>query len=254
MKNSVFYGEETLEAFDTTGITDPREAGSDSHGNIDQTQAWAAKWLNERVNRVPQNPRCKRALRAITDCLSEPSPTIDFLDFPITLAALACLSLGQNRSRRKAWETLWAFGTGKTWKSLTDFPQRLRSIAKEVEQVNASQLFVSVVFSDAKTPKAEVARKRLTQLPGLMRLYGAALDTYIARVPQLTAARFPPSPQRHSQWLFNLSYAVKLATGQWHDREVAELLEAAAIVLNVKSKFDASTLAKARSRLWKKKT
>jgi len=52
--------------------------------------------------------------------------------------------------------------------------------------------------------------------------------------------------------LLRLSEVAEMATGKWHDREVADLLNAAALALDKESQFDAMTIAQARSRRKKK--
>jgi hypothetical protein len=125
-------------------------------------------------------------------------------------------------------------------------------MAKEVEQVNASTFFSTSMFFNAKTRQAELVRKRLGVLPGIMRVYAAGLENHIARVPDLTVKSYPSSSDAQARWLVLLSYVVKLATGKWMDKEVAELLNATAIALGERREFDALTVTQHRSR-WKKR-
>jgi hypothetical protein len=153
---------------------------------------------------------------------------------------------------RKEWEKLWLLGTGKTWKALKEFPGRLRSMAKEVEQINASLIFSPANFANVDTRVAAIIRKRLNLLPSIMRFYAAGLESHIVRIPKQFAESFPRFPKEHSPWLVKLSHLVKLITGKWHDREVAELLNTAAIALGEKAQYDALTVAQARSRFKRK--
>jgi hypothetical protein len=243
---AIFYGEpsppkETMEA----------PAQGEDHG----VEVHAAKWLLERQNRVRQNVRFEQALRAITNRQDDWTRAIDLTD---SLAAFACLAVSRKRGNRRSWEKLWALQTGKTWKALREFPDRVLRMAKEVESVNASLLFSPAQIANAKTLKAEIFRKRFKQLPGIMYVYAAALEAHITRVPDLTARSFPqPSGGGPTRWVLSLSYTVKLATGKWRDREVAELLNVAARALGEvrpeeEDGFDALTIAQARSRSKKK--
>lgn len=59
-------------------------------------------------------------------------------------------------------------------------------------------------------------------------------------------------PRGHSPYLFYLSDLVKALTGRFHDREVCDLLDAAARALGVSYQFDPTLLAQARRRHSKK--
>jgi hypothetical protein len=246
---ALLYGE-PIPLAETTGEPAPpaqrEEQGPEAH---------AARWLIEREGRVRQSPRFERALKAITDCQKE-WPRGGDLAGP--LAKFACLAVSPNRLRRSSREKLWSLETGKTWKALKDFPKRLRYMADEVKRVNASLFFSPAQIANAKTLKAEIVRRRFNQLPGIMHVFAAALEAHIARVPDLTARSFPQSSGGgHSQWVLLLSYTVKLATGKWRDREVAELLNVAARALGEvrpqeEDRFDPLTIAQARSRFKKK--
>jgi hypothetical protein len=131
-----------------------------------------------------------------------------------SLTSCACLAVACHAPTRKTWEELWASGTGRTWKALKDFPDRLRPMAKEVEQVNESPFFAPFMFVNAKARHAELVRKRLSVLPGIMRVYAAGLEAHIAGVPDLTAKNYL-SPRR--------TVPIALATflrGQSHNGEV----------------------------------
>ena len=109
------------------------------------------------------------------------------------------------------------------------------------------------MFFNAETRQAALVRKRLGVLPGIMRVYAAGLEAHIARVPGLTAKRYPASRDGQAQWLLLLSYVVKVITGKWMDKEVADLLNATAIILEERREFDAQTVTQLRSRRKKKK-
>jgi hypothetical protein len=249
IRKRLFYGE-AISPTETAGEPAP-PAQREGQG----LEAHAARWLIERESRVRQSPQFERALKAITDCEKEWPRGRDLAG---PLAAFACLAVSPNRPHRKSWQKLWALETGKTWKALKDFPKRLRSMADEVKRVNASVFFSPAQIANAKTLKAEIVRKRFNQLPGIMHVYAAALEAHIARVPDLTAKSLPQaSGGGHSHWIVLLSYTVKLATGKWRDREVAEFLNVTARALGElrpeeEDRFDALTIAQARSRFKKK--
>jgi hypothetical protein len=243
-RKRVFYGEPLprAETADGPPPSAKREAQS--------LEVHAARCLVERVDRVRQFPRFERALQTIIDRQEEWAHGMDLAG---ALAAIACLAVSTTRGRRESWQKLWTLETGKMWKALKEFPKRLQKMAEEVERVNASFFFSPAQFANAKTLEAEIARKRFNQLPGIMRVYAAALGAHVARVPRLHAISFPPPPRGPSRRLLYLSYTVRLLTGKYRDGQVAELLNAAATALDEKSQFDALTIAQARSR-WKKKT
>ena len=125
-------------------------------------------------------------------------------------------------------------------------------MAKEVERIGASPIFAAATFTKEQTVERETARKRFHQLPGTMKLCAMVLDAFIQRVPELTRESFSRPERRQSTFLAYLSYVVKAATGKLLDRQVAELLDAAAAAFGVKREFYAMTIAQARSRFKKK--
>lgn len=158
-----------------------------------------------------------------------------FKDLPVVelLPVLACLAImtKSKSCRRETWEPLWAAGTGKTWKALKDFPRRIRGIADEVERVNSPPFFNPSFWITKETTQAKIVRGRFTQLPGLLRLYATSVEFLVERLPALTARAYPPSRYGHFDFVFLLSGSIKMTTGRFRDREVAELLNAAALAL-----------------------
>jgi hypothetical protein len=220
---SLFYGEPSL----------PKEADS-------------LPW-----NRIRTNARFARALKAITDCQKQWMVESDLAGL---LAIFAFLAVSPNRrGYRKLREKVWPPETGKTWKVLKGFPDRLRKMAKEVERLNVSVFFAPATHLTAKTPQAEVVRRRFEGLPGCLRVYAEYVRRCMERLPAELQAALSWAPKKPLSLLF-LSTMVKAATGKWYDREVAELLNAAAIALDEKGQFDYLTIAQARYRWKKKKT
>jgi hypothetical protein len=205
----------------------------------------AMMYLGNRLNLVESNLRFKEACKAIARLQRDP---FQCLDLSSLLAFLACTGVSRQGGARKTWEKLWSVGTGKTWKALKDFPCRLRGLADEVERINSSIFFAPQQYVTAETVKATIVRRRFSELPVVLRLYGSALEQHVRRVPGLIAQNFPPSPRGYSKSIFKLSELVKGATGRYHDKEVTELLNAAAVALGETFEMSALDLAQARSR------
>jgi hypothetical protein len=62
-------------------------------------------------------------------------------------------------------EEVWAYGTGKTWKSLNDFPARLRRMAEEVKQVQAGLHFGPDSMINGESHLAKDIKRRIRELP-----------------------------------------------------------------------------------------
>jgi hypothetical protein len=58
----------------------------------------------------------------------------------------------------------------------------------------------------------------------------------------------PHRPRGHSRWVFELSNLVSRVTGDWNDKAVSRLLNAAASALSLDFRVDATALASARFR------
>src|SRR5262249_14942373 len=151
------------------------------------------KWLVERVNCARKSQRFENALAAIAGNQSKQVRERG-MDLAGPLAALACLAVSAKRSgRRESFEKLAAVETGKTWKALSEFPERLRRIAKEVEQVNASPFFAPATY--ITTAKGKIYKERFEQLPGILSYYATGIDWRIRQLPRHWAQMFPPSPK-----------------------------------------------------------
>jgi hypothetical protein len=117
--------------------------------------------------------------------------------------------------------------TGKTPKSLANFPARLRAMAAEIECLNRSPLF---------------SLPDLT-LPLKMKIHADDIERSVALEKWRTHRQ-----RGHSRWVLQLSDLVKRVTGRWHDEKVCKLLNAAADALNIEFGLDAPALAQARHR------
>ena len=198
-------------------------------------------WFRGRIERVSGTREYQRRLRSITalqagDWKGE--------DYSRELTVYACLAVSPHQGRPEALERAWASKTGKTWKALREFPQQLIRMADEVERITVGD---PAFF--ARTPHWNVDRREslklkedCEKLPDLMRSYAKALRERNAFVVRAT----PRSGSLKA--LLELSEIVKLLTGHYHDRQVAELLNAAADVFGGVVQFDALGVAQARSR------
>jgi hypothetical protein len=223
-------------------VPENRDAGRVQAPSFDQD---AMRYIWERIDHLEASSRFGKACKAIARLQRDP---YQGFDYSFLLAYLACRGVSRQRMSRKTWQKVWTVGTGKTWKSLKDFPKRLRGLADEVERINSSSFFAPREYVNRKTVKATIVRGRLSELPGVLRLYATALEQHLCRVPDLIAQSFPPPPRGHSTSIFDLAEFVKGLTGRPHDKEVTELLNAAGEALGEKCDLDALDLAQARSR------
>lgn len=247
--SAAFYGK--MSGVGSAHTEQPRNEPQDVP---DYLSGHAAKWLIERVNRARQCQRFENALATITQNQSEQVRRRG-MDLTGSLAAFACLEVSKKRGGgKKSFEKLGELGTGKTWKALTEFPERVRRMAREIGQINASPLFAPPIFANADNLKAQRAREYFKMLPDIMLVYAGGLEAHIKRVPGFLEKSLRRSSGGPSQWLLLLSYTVRVTTDKWRDKEVAELLNATAIALGEKREFDALTIAQARSRFKKRKT
>jgi hypothetical protein len=220
----------------------------------------ASKSFRERVGRVKRDTRYAKALQAVMKrvrmnaLLGE--STLSVSEYRAALASasdllteLACATVIPNRSKRKKLEETWANGTRKTWKAVKDFPKQIERMADQIERINTSTFLAPVQQINPKARSAEIARHSFRELPGIMRLYARALAERTRTIPRLNASVFPRIPTH-----YYLMVAVRSWTGKPHDKQVAELLNAAGIALGGKSDFDALALAQARLGHKKKKS
>ena len=197
--------------------------------------------LPNRIQLVSGKPEYQKKLRSIAALQTGPW---EGQDCSRELTVYACLAVSSHQGRPETLERAWASNTSKSWKALREFPERLIRMADEVERINAGD---PAVF--ARTPHWNVDRNESSnlrevckQLPGSMRSYAKALrerNTYVARATPRNG---------RSKALFDLSEMVKIFTGKYLDRQVAELLNATAEVLEEDVQFDALSVAQARSR------
>ncbi len=198
-------------------------------------------WFRNRIQRVTGTREYQKKLRSITalqaghweeqDCSRE-------------LTVFACLAVSPYQGRPEVLERAWASKTGKAWKALREFPQQLMRMADDVERINAGdpRFFARTPHWNLNRHQSLKLKEDCEHLPDSMRSYAEALRERNAFV-----ARVTPRNGR-SKALIELSEMVKFLTGACHDRQVAELLNAAAAALGERAQFDALTIAQARSR------
>ena len=204
-------------------------------------QPVASSYFREQLGLLGKYGPFIRCLRTLTDKIKG-LPAEVSSDF---LTTYACAAVVSDRSslNRKAREETWADETGKTWKALKEFPERIEKIAQEMERINQHSLLAPEKSVNEKKRDAKIARQSFRELPSLMRLFAKALTGRIVNMPKLHAYVFPSDSA-----LQYLQVAVRSWTGKAHDREVAELVNAAAVALDKNFSTDATTLAQMRYR------
>jgi hypothetical protein len=181
----------------------------------------------------------------------EPGELLDgLMKFVPFLAAIVV-----NRNTGKGGlEDLWTVDTGMTWKSLRDFPRRLRRMADEVERLNKSPFFSPEHAITAKNPSANFAKIQFTRLPAHLNMYASWIEVWASKLPEYMG---PRGPRGFGQFGYSLSLMISILTGRFHDKEVSTLLNASDLALNPASskndpRFHPQTLADIRSRLKRK--
>jgi hypothetical protein len=190
------------------------------------------------------------ARQAILDCVSNTSSRIALTRTteadpdPDMLTTLACAVIISATPRRKDEREGMAARVRKRWKALEEMPFRIERIASEIERVNEDGLLAPARQIDGSAQYADVALGRLQELPTSMRLWAEALRERIKTVWRTYDSVFP---LRKTRFYWLQSFVVQ-ATGKPHHRQVADLLNAAAVALDEDQTFDALTLAQAWSR------
>jgi hypothetical protein len=143
----------------------------------------------------------------------------------------------QRPKGRVYWERFYTSSTGKSWKALTEFPERIRKMAKELDALRRSRYF-----------SAEEA-ENFSSLPSKLNDYADWIKSQLEKIPvRGDRARVRGQPG----WKYHLSRRVKALTGRFYDIEVARLINAVNVALNgeraSEKGVDAQTLADVRSR------
>jgi hypothetical protein len=90
-------------------------------------------WLPSRIQLVSGKPEYQEKLRSVT---ALQTGHWEGQDCSRVLTVYACLAVSPHQGRPEALERHWAAKTGKNWKALTEFPERLLRMADEVEHIN----------------------------------------------------------------------------------------------------------------------
>lgn len=114
----------------------------------------------------------------------------------------------------------WAEGSGKTRRTIKLFPDRIRSLADEMEHVNAHSALCAQRSSDKY--QSEV----FPRLPNILRAYSDWLADQVSVVSELNAklSRGRSLPQK---LLLHLAGWVHDSAGKFHDEDVSLLVSAA---------------------------
>jgi hypothetical protein len=209
--------------------------------------------MREKIALLEQDQRYASARKAILDCVTGGPGWQAVLDGrathpdPDLLTTLACATVFSGHlSRKGSLDAVAVEETGKSWKALGEFPNRIEAVAREMEKVNGGLLAPENQI-DAEAPDAERFRQSFRDLPSMLRVWAKALAERISAIRRLDAAVFGDSNPRDY-----LQFLVKNSTGKPNDRLVANLLNAAAGALGKTHGFDVTSLAKARLRRRKK--
>ena len=88
----------------------------------------------------------------VSQCRKEQQEPGELLDSLMKFVPFLAAILVKRNTGKGGLELLWTVDTGKTWKSLRDFPRRLRRMADEVERLNKSPFFSPEQAITAKNP------------------------------------------------------------------------------------------------------
>jgi len=209
--------------------------------------AGSTEWFRKRIDRLLIHPEVLKGLETIEALRDERRCRFGRSRELITFA---CMAVSPHQGRPAFLDRYWARGTGKTWKALREFPDRLEKIAEEVEHFNNADHLFYARRRGKDLSRFELLRlqEQCMQLPVLMNIYAEALRERNAAVSATT-----PLSGR-SNGLVQLSEIVKFLSGAYHDREVSGLLNTVANALGEDKQFDAISVAQMRSRFKKKKT
>jgi hypothetical protein len=203
--------------------------------------AGSTEWFRNRVDKLLTCPEVLRRLKALTDLRDEGRCGFDLSR---ELTTYACMAVSPHQGRPAFLNRYWARGTGKTWKALAEFPDRLEKIADDVKIINKADPHFYARRRGNDLSRFELLRlqENCMQLPLMIRDYAKALRERNAAVVAAT-----PRSGR-SNGLFQLTELVNWMSGAHHDKEVSELLNTVAIALGEHKQFDAIAVAQARSR------
>lgn len=211
------------------------------------------EWRDKNVPCLMADASFRQALEALCKTNGLPSESPWEREFRDAVALFASLAVVKT-AKRQSFEQLWAQNTGKTWKTLKQFPERLRNMAKEVKLMNASSFFSPKLLVADKVPSDSIQNivSRFSDLPDILYYYANGVEAVLQKLPAATSEYYWREPG-HSPWIDQLLQLVNHVTGHFRDSELAGLLNAARAVLrpderNTNKGYDAQTLADYRSR------
>jgi hypothetical protein len=172
---------------------------------------------------IPKPIRENNAHKAVYDALVsagvDQTTLSSCLYFLGTLARSSGTDVGH---KRNPWP-----GIAMTQRQLRGFPQRIITMAREIERLNAASLFDPARWVPTSTsPDNEAFLKFLAEmhsrLPGFLDTYAAYLHRRFAELGQFGKTKFSVSKGIRMK----LSETVHRATGNYHDEKLADLIAA----------------------------
>jgi hypothetical protein len=219
---------------------------------VGQLRSESEKAFLRQVDRLNADREFRDAHTRVLKCRTNGWQDVPLEDFLTMLALLSVMPQGGIPA--KTLQKVFAHGTGKTWKALKEFPERVRNTAREIEAINDSPFFSFRNWIIPSTVRGRVVGTQFSLLPGALRVYAAFVESLTAKLPVMAANQpmlAPPPRSRYSEWVFKTSTLVKAVTGRFHDPEVSALLNAADLVVNPglrEPRFFPQTLVDLRSR------
>jgi hypothetical protein len=207
-----------------------------------------ARYLGEKFTTLDADARFQRSIQAIHRLRRDIVKDVPF-DSIFSLYAFLIVTKWPSR---KLMEKFWSYGTGKTWKSLCDFPMRLRRMAEEVKQVQAAPHFAPDSSIYGQSPLAKNIKHRIRELPLNLDVFAKHIEVILERLRKTHVSKSSLKRKFREPWASQLSELVNALTTGYRDKEVAELLNSAAAALNEDFAVDALALAQARSKRKKK--
>jgi hypothetical protein len=207
-----------------------------------------ARYWAEKLTKLDADPRFQRSIQAIHRRRRDIMKDAPF-DPIFSLCAILIVSKWPSIG---LMEKFWSHGTGKTWKSLCDFPMRLRRMAEEVKQVQAAPHFAPDSSIYGQSPLAKNIKHRIRELPLNLDVFAKHIEVILERLRKTHVSKSSLKRKFREPWASQLSELVNALTTGYRDKEVAELLNSAAAALNEDFAVDALALAQARSKRKKK--
>jgi hypothetical protein len=158
-----------------TDTSPPQKTTNENVHRRDKTAA-STKWFRKRVDQLLACPEVLSRLKAITALQDQRRCG---LDVSRELITFACMAVSPHQGRPGFLDRYWARGTGKTWKALREFPDRLEKMADEVKCINQADPLFYARRRGNELSRFELLRlqEQCMQLPVTMRLFRLASAT-----------------------------------------------------------------------------